>query len=86
MTKIAARQLRRELAQTLKRVDAEGERVVIHRNGRAMAALVPARDLRLLKEIEDRADLTAARKALREAAAKGERPIAWEIVKKRLGL
>ena len=41
-----------------------GERVVLRRGKKAVAAVVPIKDLRLLEEIEDRRDAELARKAL----------------------
>jgi prevent-host-death family protein len=57
------------------------ERVVLTRRGKELAAVVPMEDLRLLEELEDRMDLEAARKALREPGR-----IPWEKVKAQLGL
>ncbi len=50
------------------------ERVLLERHGKPIAALVPVEDLELLQELEDRLDLAAARKALKEpGAARGQR-------------
>lgn len=68
----------------MNRVRYKGERVVLHRRGKDVAALVPVEDLRLLEELEDRIDLEAAREALKEAEKMGTVP--WEEVKKKLGL
>jgi len=65
------------------RVTYRGERIVIRKHGRPVAALVPVEDLTLLREIEDRIDLEDARKALAEARGKF---IPWETVKRELGL
>jgi hypothetical protein len=51
-----------------------------------MAAIVPAEDLDLLEAMEDRIDADDARKVLADMKAKGEKPIPWVKVKKRLGL
>jgi prevent-host-death family protein len=71
------------LAETLNRVTYRGERVVIQKRGKPVAALVPVEDLRLLEQLEDRLDLEAARQALAEA--KGRR-IPWPTLKRQLGL
>jgi prevent-host-death family protein len=59
----------------LNRVRYQGERVVVERRGKGVAALVPVEDLELLQALEDRIDLAAARKALREPGR-----IPWEKV------
>jgi prevent-host-death family protein len=69
--------------ESLNRVNYRGERIVIKRHGRPVAALVPVEDLDLIREIEDRIDLQDARKALAEAKGKF---IPWETVKRELGL
>lgn len=47
------------------------ERVLLRRRGRAIAAVVPLEDLRLLEALEDRIDLVDARVALAQANKKG---------------
>lgn len=75
---------RYDLAETLNRVRYKGERIVLHRRGKDVAALVPVEDLELLEELEDRIDLESAREALKEAEKEGTIP--WSEVKKKLGL
>ena len=53
------------LSGALERVG-RGERVVLRRGKKPVAAVVPLKDLRLLEEIEDRLDAELARKALAE--------------------
>ena len=60
------------------------ERLILTRRGKNIAALVPVEDLETLEAIEDRIDLEEARKALAEAGVEGT--VAWEDVKKELGL
>ena len=62
------------------------ERVALTRNGQTLAVLVSVEDLELLEAIEDRIDVEDARKALAEMKARGEKPLPWQAVKKRLGL
>jgi prevent-host-death family protein len=69
--------------ESVNRVKYRGERIVILKHGRPVAALVPVEDVDLLREIEDRVDLQDARKALAEAKGKF---IPWETVKRELGL
>jgi prevent-host-death family protein len=81
MTKRSVNDVRNDFAETLNRVRYNGERVLVERRGKGVAALVPVEDLELLQELEDRVDLAAARKALKERGR-----IPWEKVKKDLGL
>jgi prevent-host-death family protein len=76
-------QARARLAESVNRVTYRGERIVIQKHGRPVAALVPVEDLALLRELEDRIDLEDARNALAEAKGK---LIPWEAVKRTLGL
>jgi prevent-host-death family protein len=81
MTRLAAGALRERLADALNRVAYGGERIVLERRGKDVAALVSVEDLALLNELEDRIDLEAAREALKESGS-----VPWEDVKARLGL
>jgi hypothetical protein len=58
-----------------------GERIAIKRHGKRIAVLVPLEDLAVLEAIEDRIDVTLAKKALKE---KGRIP--WAQLKQDLGL
>ncbi len=82
MTKLAATALRADFANTLNRVAFQGERVALERHGKTIAGLVSAEDLAFLEAVEDRADLRAVRRALKE----GGRPIPLAKVKAELGL
>jgi PHD/YefM family antitoxin component YafN of YafNO toxin-antitoxin module len=62
------------------------ERIVLHRRGRDLAALIPVEDLALLEAAEDRLEVEEAEKILAEAKARGERPVPWEKAKKKLRL
>jgi prevent-host-death family protein len=83
MASLSVAEARGTLAETLNRVTYRGERVVIQKRGKPVAALVPVEDLRLLEQLEDQLDLEAARQALAEA--KGRR-IPWPTLKRQLGL
>lgn len=78
---------RDEFSETLNRVAYGGERVVISRRGKKLAAVVPIADLELLERLsleeENRADLAAARKALKEAEQKGTKSL--EAFRRELG-
>ena len=68
------------------RVAYQGERIVLERRGKGVAAIVSMDDLALLEAIEDREDLKAARKAILEMKRKRQKPVDWETAKKNLGL
>jgi prevent-host-death family protein len=63
---ISTSQIRDNLADALNRVAYGGERIVLQRRGKGIAALVPMEDLAALEELEDAGDIKAARKALKE--------------------
>jgi len=75
---------RRHFSDLINRVAYGKDRIVLTRRDRPLAAVVPIEDVALLEEMEDREDLRAARKALREVKRKGTIP--WSQVKKELGL
>ena len=81
MPKMAATALRNHVADTLNRVAYRGERIELERHGKAVAALVSIEDLELLEALEDRIDLAAARRALKEPGQRN-----WNKVKAALGL
>jgi prevent-host-death family protein len=83
---LPAGKVRQDFAETVNRVAYGGERIVLHRRGKNLAALIPLEDLALLEELEDRQDAEEARKALADANAMGERPIPWAKAKKKLGI
>ena len=81
MTRIKTTVAREEFAETLNRVAYRGERIILERRGKNLAALVPMEDLDLLRQIEDRMDLDAARRALKERGS-----VSWTKLKASLGL
>lgn len=86
MARLNVVELRNSLSEVLDRAEHHGERIVIHRRGKAAAALVPLEDLklleRLIEEAEDRLDVEAARAALAES----DERISYATIRKRLGL
>ena len=84
MARLAAGQVRKSFADTLNRVAYGKERLVLHRRGKNVAAMVPVEDLALLEELETRLDLEEVRAALAETRKKGT--ISWEKLKAELGL
>ncbi len=66
------------------KVAIEGRRIVIHRDGKPMAALVPIEELEILEELEeleDQLDIQAAEEAMKEPGT-----VSWEDVKLQFGL
>jgi prevent-host-death family protein len=86
MTKLAASQARDAFADTLNRVAYRGERIVLRRRGKDLAALVPIEDLKLIHKMEDEIDLGESKKALVDMKRKGLKPVAYDRVRARLGL
>ncbi len=86
MTRIAAAKLRQHFADTVNRVAYGRERMLLHRRGKDLAALIPVEDLVLLEELEDRLDARDVKRILARSKARGEKPVPWETAKKRLGL
>jgi prevent-host-death family protein len=78
--KIASSTARSEFADIVNRVAYAGERVIVHRRKKPVAAVVPLSDLELLEQLEDRIDLEDARKRLTEPT------VSWAKIKKELGL
>jgi len=80
--RISASEARRALPSTLDGAEHRGERWIIQRRGKDVAAIIPFEDLKLLVELEDRIDL----EAMRDALAESDERIPWEKAKERLGL
>ena len=84
MTKIPVSEAREDLSEIINQVSYGGERIVLQRRGKDVVAVISIDDLNLLEALEDRVDLDAARKALKEAERKGSIP--WSKIKNELGL
>lgn len=84
MTRLNASEARNDFSGTMNRVAYGKDRVILHRRGKDLVAIVPVEDLQFLEELEARVDLDEARAALKEATKKGTIP--WEKIKKDLGL
>ena len=80
MTKMTISELRENLSDTVNRVAYSGERVVVERSGRDLAAVISLKDLQFFEALEDRLELDAAKLARNEPDAP------WAEVKRRLGL
>jgi len=84
MAKLSVTEAREEFSEVINQVSYTGQRVILHRRGKALAAIIPVGDLEFLEAIEDSVDIEEAHKALKEAAKKGT--ISWSDLKKQLGL
>ena len=82
MVRIPASRAREKFADILNEVAYAKERVVLHRHGKAVAVVVSVEDWKILEELEDRADLAAAKKALAERS----KAVPWKSVKEEIGL
>jgi len=84
MVKLTTTQARKDLSSVIDAAYARSERVVLTRNGKKVAAVVPIEDLEALEAFEDRRDLEAVDAAL--ANPENAETIPWEDVKKKLGI
>lgn len=84
MPALTVSQARKDFADTVNRVAYTKERVLVERHGKVVMGMVPVEDLELLRALEDRIDLQAARAALAEAKKKGTKSL--DDVVKELGL
>jgi len=66
MSHSAAQKSHSTVSNSLTRVVTKGERVKVHRRGKAVAALIPLEDLALLEELEDRLEVEEALKVLND--------------------
>lgn len=79
--KLTASTARQNFSDIVNRAAYGGERIIVHRRKKPVAAVVPVEDLELIERIEDELDVKAALKALKEPGT-----IPWETVKKKLRL
>ena len=84
MVTMKASDVRQNFADTLSRVAYGGERIVLQRNKKPVAVIISMEDLNILRAIEDRIDLVAARAALNEAEAEGSS--SWDAFMEELEL
>jgi len=73
---------RKQMADVVNRAAYSGERTILERRGKPVAAVIPVEDLETLERLEDRIDLEEALKARRE----GGKPISLEDVAAELGI
>ncbi len=84
MKNMVASQVRRTWSRTLGRVEHGGQVVLVTRNGRPAAILMPCASLELIQALEDAVDTHMAREAL--TRRRGVRRESWQAIKRRLGL
>ena len=82
MTRIATSEARLQFADIVNKVEFGGERILLHRHGKDLAAIVPIEDLKLIEDLENRMDIDKARAALNEKALRMQ----WTKLKRDLGL
>jgi prevent-host-death family protein len=78
--KVTSSAARSEFAELVNRAAYGGERVIVHRRKKPVAAVVPLADLELLEQLEDRIDLEDVRRRLNEPT------VPWSKIKKDLDL
>jgi prevent-host-death family protein len=83
VTKLDVTKARQAFAETVNQVAYKGERVLIQKHGKPVAALVPVADLELIEWLEDQIDVEEARRIMADAA---DRIVPWKKAKARLGL
>ncbi|MDZ4675735.1 MAG: type II toxin-antitoxin system Phd/YefM family antitoxin [Gemmatimonadota bacterium] len=79
---IPASEARKNLADLLNKVSVRGDRIVMERHGKSVAAMISMEDLALLEALEDRYDVEAARSALAESSER----VRWDDLRAQLGL
>ena len=71
MTRLSTTEARDHLAEILNKVAYKEERIILHRRGKNIVAVVPISDLELLEKLEDRLDIEDVHKALDEVEKEG---------------
>ena len=75
MVQMAASAAREEFAEVLNRVAYGKERIVLHRHGKPLVAIIPVEDLQLLQRLieaeEDRIEVAEARRVLANPTDEG---------------
>ena len=89
MVHLPVSEFKNEISETLNRVVYAGERVLLQRHGKDIAALISMKELDILEkieEMEDEMDLKEALKALKDIKSGKDKVVAWDDVKKEFGL
>jgi len=70
---------RERFADIVNRAEYRGERVIVRRHNRDVAAVIPIEDLELLQRVEDQMDIKDALKALKEPRGKTSKQLKAEL-------
>lgn len=81
---VSVSEARQDFAELVNRVAYRGERVLVSRRGRPIAAIVPIEDVEFIERMEDELDLKAAMEAV--ADPENAVPIPWDQVEAELNL
>ena len=77
--RMSASLAREKFSDVVNRLEYRGERVIVRRHNRDVAAVVPIEDLALLRRIEDRMDIKDALKALKGPRGKTSKQLKAEL-------
>jgi len=80
MSKVSTSVARQKFSEILSKAEFAGERTILHRRKKPIAAVVPIEDLELIERYEDELDARLLKKARKE------KTIPWEQLKRDLGL
>ena len=83
MNRQSASEVRKDFAETIDRVRHRGERIILHRRGKDVAAIVPLEDLALIEAVEDRLDLEEAKRRLNDP---NDKTFPYEEIRRELEL
>jgi len=89
MVHIPVSSFKNEIAETLNRVAYAGERVLLQRHGKDVAALVSMKELAVLEELEkmeEEQDIKNALKVLKRIKDGKSSTVVWDDAKKELGI
>lgn len=78
MRHVSSAEARQHFTDHVSRAQLTGERIVITRKGKPVAAIVSLEDLEILQELEDRIDIAAADEAVHESDSAGWH--SWEDI------
>ncbi len=83
MSRQAASKVREDFSEVIDEVRHHGERVILHRRGKDVAAIVPLEDLALIEAIEDKMDVEEAMRRLNDPK---DESMPYDEIRKKLGL
>jgi len=86
MTSVTTVELRDAIADIMNRAAFGKERFEVTRDGKALAAIMPVEDIRLLEELEDRLDAVLARDGIEAYDTGMEEAVPLKQAKAELGL